>query len=100
MVGDNQDDSELRTMTRTSSFSEKPGHHRPRRLADWLNPTRARKVHSYSFPQPTSMTCLCESRMRENCTSGLSGGRGLALRRAPSDPTVMKPGNSGGAKGP
>ena len=46
MVGDNEDDSELRTMTRTSSFSEKPGHHRPRRLADWLNPTGARKVHS------------------------------------------------------
>ncbi len=34
------------------------------------------------------MTCLCESRLRENCTSGLSGGRGPALRRAPSDPTV------------
>jgi hypothetical protein len=46
VVGDNEDDSELRTMTRTSSFSEKPGHHRPRRLTDWLNPTGARKVHS------------------------------------------------------
>ena len=46
MVGDNEDDSELRTMTRISSFSERPGHHRPRRLADWLNPTGARKVHS------------------------------------------------------
>ena len=29
-----------------SSLSERPGHHRPRRLADWLNPTAARKVHS------------------------------------------------------
>src|SRR5690349_7642526 len=29
-----------------SSFSERPGHHRPRRLADWINPTGARKVHS------------------------------------------------------
>src|SRR5262252_9062554 len=29
-----------------SSLSERPGHHRPRRLADWLNPTGARKVHS------------------------------------------------------
>jgi RNA-directed DNA polymerase len=29
-----------------SSFSERPGHYRPRRLADWLNPTGARKVHS------------------------------------------------------
>jgi RNA-directed DNA polymerase len=29
-----------------SSLSERPGHDRPRRLADWLNPTGARKVHS------------------------------------------------------
>ena len=27
-------------------MSERPGHHRPRRLADWLNPTGARKAHS------------------------------------------------------
>jgi RNA-directed DNA polymerase len=33
-------------MARISSFSEKPLYHRPRRLADWLNPTGARKVHS------------------------------------------------------
>lgn len=29
-----------------SSLSERPEHHRPRRLADWLNPTGARKAHS------------------------------------------------------
>src|SRR5262252_6113157 len=29
-----------------SSFSERPEHHRPRRLADWINPMAARKVHS------------------------------------------------------
>lgn len=29
-----------------SSFGEKPISHRPRRLADWLNPMGARKVHS------------------------------------------------------
>ena len=29
-----------------SSMSERPVHHRPRRLADWINPTGARKVHS------------------------------------------------------
>ena len=29
-----------------SSLSEKPISHWPRRLADWLNPTVARKVHS------------------------------------------------------
>lgn len=29
-----------------SSLSESPEHHRPRRLANWINPTGARKVHS------------------------------------------------------
>jgi len=33
-------------MTRISSISEKPISHSPRRLAEWLNPTGARKVHS------------------------------------------------------
>lgn len=33
-------------MTRISSLSERPGRHRPRRLADWLNPMGDRKVHS------------------------------------------------------
>ena len=33
-------------MTRKSSISERPISQRPRRLADWLNPTGARKVHS------------------------------------------------------
>jgi len=33
-------------MTRTSSISEKPISHGQRRLADWVNPTNAKKVHS------------------------------------------------------
>ena len=33
-------------MARTSSLSEKPISDKPRRLADWLNPTGERKVHS------------------------------------------------------
>jgi len=33
-------------MTRISSISERPISHLPRRLADWLNPTGAKKVHS------------------------------------------------------
>jgi len=33
-------------MTRISSISEKPISQSPRRLAEWLNPTGARKVHS------------------------------------------------------
>lgn len=36
----------VRLMMRTSSLSEKPVCQRPRRLADWLNPTGTRKVHS------------------------------------------------------
>jgi group II intron reverse transcriptase/maturase len=36
----------VRFMERTSSLSEKPGIDKPRRLADWLNPTGAKKVHS------------------------------------------------------
>lgn len=33
-------------MTRTSSISERPRSHYPRRLSDWLNPTDSKKVHS------------------------------------------------------
>ncbi len=33
-------------MARISSLSEKPISYRSRRLADWLNPTGARKIHS------------------------------------------------------
>ena len=29
-----------------SSMSERPGHRRPRRLVDWINPSGERKVHS------------------------------------------------------
>ena len=36
----------VRLMMRTSSLSEKPVRQQPRRLADWLNPTGTRKVHS------------------------------------------------------
>ncbi len=38
--------------------------------------------------------------MRENCTSGLSGGRGSALRCAPSDPTPTNPANNSGTEPP
>ena len=33
-------------MARISSLSEKPISDKPRRLADWLNPTGEKKVHS------------------------------------------------------
>jgi hypothetical protein len=33
-------------MVRISSLSEKPRSDKPRKLADWLNPTGKRKFHS------------------------------------------------------
>jgi RNA-directed DNA polymerase len=36
----------VRVEARISSLSEKPVRERPRRLAEWLNPTGATKVHS------------------------------------------------------
>ena len=41
------------------------------------------------------MRHLCESGLRENRTSRLSGGRRPALRGASSDPTAVKPANKG-----
>ena len=54
---------------------------------------------SDSFLEP-SMRHLCESGLRENCTSRLSGGRRPAPTGASSDPTPQKPGNAGGGKEP
>ena len=42
----------------------------------------------------------CESRMRENRTSGLSGGRRVALRRPSSDQTPEKSANKAGVRKP
>jgi hypothetical protein len=36
----------VRIVSRKSSISEKPIGHSPRRLAGWLNPEGAKKVHS------------------------------------------------------
>lgn len=36
----------VRSLARKSSLREKPISYRPRRLADWINPTGERKVHS------------------------------------------------------
>ena len=48
------------------------------------------------------MAHLCESRVRENCTHGLGGGRRLARQRASSDPTLLMgvQQNAPGGKGP
>ena len=47
-----------------------------------------------------SLRHLCESGLRENCTSRLSGGRRPAPTGASSDPTPLMPGNAGGGKHP
>ena len=85
-----------------SSMSERPQHQRPRRLADWLNPTGRRRVHSLIPPSVLiTRRRLRESGMRENRTYRLSGGRRPApAGRASSDPTPWKPGNAGGGKEP
>ena len=72
-----------------SSMSERPQHQRPRRLADWLNPTGRRRVHSLIPPSVLiTRRRLRESGMRENRTYRLSGGRRPApAGRASSDPT-------------
>ena len=74
-----------------SSMSEIPQHQRPRRLADWLNPTGRRRVHSLIPPSVLiTRRRLRESGMRENRTYRLSGGRRPApAGRASSDPTVV-----------
>jgi len=46
MVGKREEARGVRAGRRISSLSEKPVHPRPRRLADWINPTGAKKVHS------------------------------------------------------
>src|SRR5215470_9383061 len=98
-------------------MSEIPVHSRPRRLADWINPTGARKVHSLidkvykrenlemavggaiqpvracqlgrvnSFAGIPPTVSLCESCIRQNRPCSLSGGRRPARKRASSDPT-------------
>jgi hypothetical protein len=40
------EDQRVKVVEVDSSMSEKPEHQRPRRLADWINPTGARKAHS------------------------------------------------------
>jgi retron-type reverse transcriptase len=68
-------------MAWTSSFSERPGSHRPRRLADWLNPTGEKKVHSLVDkvykPKNLEMAWL---RVKRN--AGAGGVEGKVWRRS------------------
>ena len=70
-------------MARISSLCERPRSDRPRRLADWLNPTGEQKVHSLIPSISLPPGSLVKAGMRENRTYRLSGGRRRALRWAP-----------------
>ena len=62
-------------MTRTNSLSERPGRHRPRRLADWLNPTGERKVHSLvdKIYQRKNLQVAWEKVKRNRGAGGIDG---------------------------
>ena len=96
-VGTRQDGEMSKGAEVDSSMSERPQHQRPRRLADWLNPTGRRRVHSLIPPSVLiTRRRLRESGMRENRTYRLSGGRRPApAGRASSDPTPLKAANKG-----
>jgi RNA-directed DNA polymerase len=63
---------------RNSSFSEKPVRSRPRRLADWINPTGTKKVHSLidKVYQQKNLEMAWE-KVKENRGSGGIDGQSL-----------------------
>jgi RNA-directed DNA polymerase len=62
-------------MTRTSSLCERPERHRLRRLADWLNPTGERKVHSLvdKIYQRKNLEVAWEKVKRNRGVGGIDG---------------------------
>ena len=62
-------------MTRTSSLCERPERHRLRRLADWLNPTGERKVHSLvdKIYQRKNLQVAWEKVKRNRGAGGIDG---------------------------
>ena len=62
-------------MTRTSSLSEKPRSHRPRRLVEWLNPTGAKKVHSLcdKIYKPKNLVIAWEKVKANRGAGGIDG---------------------------
>ncbi len=60
---------------RTSSLSERPEQQRPRRLADWLNPTGERKVHSLvdKIYQRKNLAVAWEKVKRNRGAGGIDG---------------------------
>ena len=68
---------------RNSSFSEKPVRSRPRRLADWINPTGTKKVHSLidKVYKRKNLEMAWE-KVKENRGSGGVDGQSLAAFEA------------------
>ena len=54
---------------------ERPGHHRPRRLSDWINPTGDRKVHSLvdKVYSRTNLALAWEKVRRNKGAGGVDG---------------------------
>src|SRR5512144_1345216 len=65
----------VKRMAWTSSLSEKPRSHGPRRLAEWLNPTGARKVHSLcdKIYKPKNLVMAWERVKANRGTGGVDG---------------------------
>jgi hypothetical protein len=69
---------------------EKPVHHHPRILADWINLTGAVPAPLDRVGIVSRSWWLRESCMRENRTYSLGGGRWPARKCATSDPTEIR----------
>ena len=66
-------------MARISSLRERPRSDRPRRLADWLNPTREQKVHSLVDKVYQRKTLeLAWAKVRQNRGAGGVDGQSIA----------------------
>jgi RNA-directed DNA polymerase len=78
-------------MRRISSMSEKPVHHHPRRLADWLNPTGAKKVHSLVDKVYRMKNLeLAWQKVRENRGAGGIDGESIKMFEANLEENLMK----------
>jgi retron-type reverse transcriptase len=79
VVGAGKDTRRARVIAGISSMSERPISDRPRRLADWLNPTGAKKVHSLVDKVYKRKNLeLAWIRVRSNGGSGGVDGQSLA----------------------
>jgi group II intron reverse transcriptase/maturase len=79
VVGKKRKSRREKKMARTSSISEKPISHGQRRLADWVNPTNAKKVHSL-VDKVYKMKNLEMAWLKVKKNKGASGMDGVGIR--------------------